>query len=237
MINIINNILSSNGYIPVESNVSLGNHAFYLFSSSKESMREEYFVTIQVKPQSNEAALALLEEKAQELFEAISKSGVVDLHFEKNCTLIICHEEENISRKTILALEEDQYNFKKNVITYTTDELTTLNTHLTKNKIEHITNEAINKIINARRGNDFLAFKNGNANKDKFYSLILKIVLKLPFIIYSPQEYLLTNLNSEIESSFSPSQALIYKRLLESEAEWTDENIHQQVSAIWGELA
>ncbi|MBN0617384.1 hypothetical protein JTM18_36430, partial [Pseudomonas aeruginosa] len=68
---------------------------------------------------SDAAAQKILEEKAQELFEAISNSGKVDRPFEKNCTMLICHEEEGISRQTILALEEDQYNFKKNVITYT----------------------------------------------------------------------------------------------------------------------
>ncbi|HGK0851289.1 TPA: hypothetical protein ACKAFX_005277, partial [Pseudomonas aeruginosa] len=61
--------------------------------------------------------------------------------------------------------------------------------------------------------------------------------LKLPFITYSPQEQQLTNLSSEIENSLSPHQSSIYSQLMESEAEWTDDNIHHQVAKIWGGLA
>jgi hypothetical protein len=242
MIHIINNILSSNGYKQVDIDISFDSHTFYLFCPSEESKREEYFVTIQLQTQSDKAAQTILEEKAQELFEAISNSEKVNRPFEKNCTLLICHEEEHISRQTILALEEDQYNFKKNVITYTPNELAAFKVHLSESAIGKITNEVINKIINAEDGADFLAFKvvqknNKEQTKIKvYYSLILKTALKLPFITYCPQEQKLTNLNSEIESSMSPNQSMIYSRLMETETEWTDENIYKQVSNIWGDL-
>lgn len=236
MINIINNILSSNGYKQVNIEISLDNQAFYLFCPCEESKREEYFITIQLQIQSDAAAQAMLEETAQELFEAICNSGKVDRPFEKNCTMFICHEEEEITRQTILSLEEDQYNFKKNVITYTQDELATLKAYISENKIEKITNGVINMIITSEDGRNFLAFKEDHANSKGYYSLILKTALKLPFITYSPQEQQLTNLNSEIENALNKYQSSIYSRLLESEIEWTDENIHQQVAMIWGDI-
>ncbi len=236
MINIINNILSSNGYKQIGIEAPFNNQAFYLFCLPEESKREEYFVTIQLQTQSDAAAQALQEEKAQELFETISNSGKVDRPFEKNCTMLICHEEDRISRQTILALEEDQYNFKKNVITYTPHELANLESHLSDSGIEKITNKVINEIINSEGGRNFLTFKNDHINSKGYYSLILKAALKLPFITYSPQEHQLTNLNDEIKNSLDPYQSSIYSQLIESETEWTDDNIHQQVAKIWGEL-
>lgn len=236
MINIINNILSSNGYKQIEIDVPFNNQAFYLFCLPEGSKREEYFVTIQLQTQSDAAAQALLEENAQELFEIISNSGRVDRPFEKNCTMLICHEEGRISRQTILALEEDQYNFKKNVITYTPQELANLESHLSDSGIEKITNNLINEIINSRGGRDFLTFKDDHANSKGYYSLVLKSALKLPFITYSPQEHQLTNLNDEIKNSLDAYQSSIYSQLIESEIEWTDDNVHQQVARIWGEL-
>ena len=232
MINIINNILSSSGYEQVKIETLFNNQTFYLFCAPKESKREEYFVTIQLQPQSEAAAQALLEEKAQELFEAISNSEEVDRPFEKNCTMLICHQEERISRQTILALEEDQYNFKKNVITFTPRELADLKAHLSESGADRITNNVINEIINSEHGRKFLAFKDDRANSKNHYSLVLKAALKLPFITYSPQEHQLINLSDEIKISLAPNLHSIYSQLIESE--WTEENIHQQVARIWG---
>lgn len=232
MINIINNILFSNGYKLVNIEFSFNSQAFYLFCPCEESKREEYFLTTQLRMQSDAAAQAVLE-TSQELFEEICNSGKVDRSFEKNCTMFICHEEKEITRQTILSLEEDQYNFKKNVITYTQDELATLKAYISENKIEKITNDVINMIITSEDGRNFLEFKENHANSKGYYALILKTALKLPFITYSPQEQRLTNLNSEIESALNSYQSSIYNRLLESEIEWTDENIHQQVSIFW----
>ncbi len=236
MIDIINNIFASHGYKKVNVELSLDNLSVCLFCSAEESNREEYFVTVQLQIESDEAAQTILEEKAQELFEAISNSGKVDRPFEKNCTMILCQDEGKIDTQTILALEEDPYNFKKNVITYSSSELDALRVHLAESKIEGITNRVINEIINAEGGKGFLEFKDNHMTSKGHYSLILKIALKLPFVTYNPQEQQLTNLSLEIEKSLSPAQFSIYSQLVDSEVEWTDENTYQQVERIWGGL-
>ncbi|MDO8417320.1 MAG: hypothetical protein Q7S87_14030 [Agitococcus sp.] len=235
MINIINNILTSFGYQQANIEYSLDNLAMFLFIPASESNREEYFVTLQLNIQSDESAQTILEETAQELFESIRNSGKVERSFEKNCTMIICHEDAMISRNTILALEEDQYNFKKNVVTYAEHELHALKTHLSESGVEHLTNKIINEIINFGGGKRFLEFKNNHKNINDHYSLILKIALKLPFITYSPHEQQLTNLSLEIEQSFNHYQSVIFTQLMES-GEWADENTHQQVERIWGNI-
>lgn len=236
MITIINNILLNNGYKLVDIELTHEIADIYLFCPLELSKREEYFVTIQLYMQSDEAAQDVLKEKAQELFEKISHSGKVDVSFEKNCTMLLCQDDSKISRKTILAIEEDQYDFKKNVIAYSQKELEDIENYLDQQKIQKITNSIINDIINADSGERFLEFKNNHKMSKDHYSLILKVVLKLPFIIYSPQEQKLTNLSDEFESSLSPDQSLIYNRLVNSDIEWNDENIHQQVERIWGDL-
>lgn len=236
MIKIINNILSSNGYKIVDLKLPLDNQKIYLFCPNQENQREEYFITIQLLTQSNQTAENLLKDNAEELFEAINNSGKVERHFVKNCTMFICHDEAKINRQTVLALEEDPYNFKKNVITYSSLELEDLEKYFETENIKKITNIAINEIINKGSGQNFLAFKDNHNITQNYYSLILKIALKLPFITYNPPEKELTNLCADIEKSFTEQHSLIYKQLMESELEWNENNTYQQVEQIWGNL-
>lgn len=236
MIEIINNILSSSGYKQVDIEPPYNDYDIYLYCPSEAINREEYFVTLQLHAQSDEAAKTILLEKAQILFEEISNSGQVSRPFEKNCTMFICHEEDKINRQTILALEEDPYNFKKNVITYTQPELEALLAYLAENKIESITNAAINNIINSEEGRGFLEFKDSHKSSKSLYSLVLRTTLKLPFVTYHPQEQKLSNLSLEIRKSLSQDQNSIFSQLLDSELELTDENIHKQIERIWSDL-
>ncbi|MBR7737209.1 ABC-three component system middle component 1 [Acinetobacter nosocomialis] len=236
MIKIINNILLSNGYKLVEIELPFDNQNISLFCPNQENQKEEYFVTIQLSFENENDIQTFIMEKSQHIFEIISSSGKVDAPFEKNCTMLICHEENTITRQGILTIEEDQYNFKKNVITYSPIELETLKEYLTENYISQITNTEINKIISGENGKSFLTFKDNHYNTKGYYNLILKIILKLPFITYNPIEKELTNLCIDIENSFDQRQSLIYKQLLTSEIDWNEDSIYEQVEGIWGKL-
>lgn len=234
MINIINNIFFNNGYKLVEFELQQDVAEIYLFCPKDENKREEYFVTVQFRTQSDNAVQDLLEVKAQDWFEEISYSGKVDQTFEKNCTMLLCHEEDEISKQTILMIEEDQYNFKKNVIVYTQQEVVALKSYLEQKQIEKITTSIINSIINADSGKYFLEFKDNNKQQKDHYSLILKTSLKLPFVTYSPQEQQLNNLLDDFENSLSTEQSSTYSQLINSEREWTEKNTDQHVEKIWG---
>lgn len=236
MINIINNILSNNGYKLVDIDLLLESAEIYLFRPLDLSKREEYFVTARLNIQSDIAAVAVLEEIAQELFDKISCSGKVDISFEKNCTMLLCHEEGKINRNTILALEEDHFNFKKNVIVYSEKELLAIQAYLVAEQIDEITNSVINDIITSDNGKNFLNYKENHKHQCDHYSLILKISLKLPFVTYTPKEQELSNLDNDIESALTPDQLLIYKQLVNSKFELNEDIIHQQVEGIWGGL-
>lgn len=232
MISLLNNIMSSNGYHRVDFDPNEHGFMITLFKADNEK-KEEYFITLQAKEQSNEIATLLLEEKAQTIFEKIRNSGAVERYFEKNCTMILCHESSKITKDTILSFEEDPYNFKKNVLTYSTGELLALQTHLSTSDIKNLTNDVINNILNANSGKSFLAFKESSTRG--LYSITLKTALKLPFLIYTPQEQKLSNLALEIEKSLTPQLNLIYTEIISLETEWNDENLLNEIEKIWGE--
>ncbi|WP_122688466.1 ABC-three component system middle component 1 [Pseudomonas viridiflava] len=230
MIDLINNIISNNGYQKIDLNLDEPGFLITLFKASDES-RQEYFLSLQAEEQDNEVAMLLLEEKAQTIFEKIRNSGKTERFFEKNCTMIVCHEALKIKKETIYSLEEDPYNFKKNVLTYSTGELLALQTYLSSNGFEDITNDVINNILNANGGRNFLEFKKSSTKG--LYSITLKTTLKLPFLIYTPQEQKLSNLALDIENKLTTDLNSIYKEITSLETEWNDENILDEVMRIW----
>ncbi|MDO7440339.1 ABC-three component system middle component 1 [Acinetobacter baumannii] len=233
MISIVNHILICNGYKNIELAQFLEGYSCFLFKPIDN--KDEFFVTIESHNQSDDDAKNILENKADELFDLIFYSNIVSPFFKKNCTLILCQEYSKIERSTIFQIEEDPYNFKKNVIIYSENELNSLKDYLSKDNNIRLTNEKINQIINSNNGADFLNFKYNQEKTDNYYSLIIKIILKLPFITYIPQEQDLENLEDEIYNSLSEKQKIIYKKLIDQDIEWNENDIYKNVCSIWGE--
>ncbi|HBP1730966.1 TPA: ABC-three component system middle component 1 [Pseudomonas aeruginosa] len=234
MITILNNIMASNGFSLVDVDLADDAIHFSLYKAQNRR-REEYFLTLEISNPSNEELQLLLDEKAQGIFEDIQKTDKVERFFEKNCTMFICLNSTKLDQNLVLALEEDPYNFKKNVITYSTVELVALNGYLTSNSIHAISNGVINDILNSNSGKDFLDFKLQTRTRNHLYDLIIRATLKLPFLVYSPQEQKLENLSLQINNAIPTQLAETYNNVLS--AEWTDENILANVESIWGDKA
>ncbi|MNY23687.1 hypothetical protein D3C86_1573640 [compost metagenome] len=156
------------------------------------------------------------------------------MFFEKNCTMLICLNSAKLDPELVLAFEEDPYNFKKNVITYSAGELAALNWYLTSHSIEAFGGDIINDILNANGGRDFLAFKY-QSERTPLYNLAIRVVLKLPFLVYSPREQKLENLSGQINDAIPDDKSEIFNQMLM--AEWTDEKILDHVESIWGDKA
>lgn len=231
MITILNNVMASNGLIMVD--VGMDNDTFdFCLYKAQNSRREEYFLTLELTDTSNETLRKFLDEIAQEIFEDIRNSGKVEMFFEKNCTMLICINSAKLDPELVLALEEDPYNFKKNVITYSARELTALNRYLTSHSIQAFSGDIINDILNANGGRDFLAFKY-QSDRNPLYDLAIRFVLKLPFLVYRPREQKLENLSGQIDDAIPDDKSEIFNQMLA--AEWTDENILDRVESIWGD--
>ncbi|MFV3014546.1 hypothetical protein C8K66_11467 [Pseudomonas sp. GV105] len=231
MIKILKNIMVSNGLVVVDVDVDSEISDFYLYRGSS-SQREEYFLVLELTDTSNETLRKFLDEKAQEIFEDIQKSGKVEIFFEKNCTMLICINSEKLDPELVLALEEDPYNFKKNVIIYSDSELAELDNYLVSRPMEAFTGDMINDVLNANDGRDFLAFKY-QRGRNVLYDLVIRVVLKLPFLVYKPREQKLENLSEKIDEAISDDNYEIFNHMLK--AEWTDENVLDHVESIWGD--
>jgi len=235
IINILEKIFESNCYEKVNFDFSLIGAKYFIYTPVAKENKEEYFVLLELLNQSNENLKLTLEDMSEYLFETIIKHGNVERHFGKNSTLIICHKENQIERMTTLSLEEDLYNFKKNVIAYSDKELYGLVNYIKEKKITNLTNENLIKIINENNGVNFVRFKKNTKNNTEYYSVLMKFFLKLPFLTYETQEKGLSKINEDIDKELTVSQRNIRDDILSIEDEWTDESILTFASKNWGE--
>lgn len=235
MINIVENVFLSNQYKKLELNISFDNALCEIFYPNESAKKEEYYVVLQLIDESVCELKALLDEKAQSLFEAIIETGKVARYFEKNCTLLICHNEKNIDLFTILNIEEDVYNFKKNIITYTDNELDQLKNYIHSANINNISCEVLREIINDNEGETFIDFKNTSMNCSTYYSLVMKLFIKLPFLTYSKKIKDLEDLDVQIKNQLTTRQNILLNELVSIGDEWSNMDIHEVVTNIWGE--
>lgn len=234
MIRILNNIMASHSFTLVDIECVDDAFPFSLYKA-QNIRREEYFLTLEIKVSDDKVLQHFLDNKAQEIFEEIQKSDKVERYFEKNCTMLICLEFTNPDRDLVLALEEDPYNFKKNVITYSPAELAALNNYISDNAIQTFDSDIVNAILNSNSGKDFLDFKKQENTQNPLYNLIIRIILKLPFIVYRPQEQKLENLSLQINKSLTPNLTETLSKILSYD--WADELILTHIESIWGEKA
>jgi len=234
MITTLNNIMTSNRFTLVDIDLPSSFFEFSLYKAESRH-REEYFLTIHLDNNSDQALQNFLDNTAQEIFEEIQITDKVELYFEKNCTMLICLDSLGLSQDLVLALEEDPYNFKKNVIKYSSSELAALNAYLASNAIKALTSDIINDIINANNGADFLAYKYQNRDRHRLYDLIVRVMLKLSFLSYNPKEQKLENLTGQIDAALPPTLTETFERILA--VEWADETIIENVESIWGNKA
>jgi hypothetical protein len=91
-----------------------------------------------------------------------------------------------------LKFEENPYHFKKNVVSYSSDELISLNEVLSGD----FCNENLNLLMSADSGQTFEKFKSGTTQEDSYFPLLIRIITKLPFVHYIPQSNQLDNIES-----------------------------------------
>lgn len=225
LIEFICDIMKDNGYVALTNDVQFEGYDFCLFGCGPGVSKEEYFVVMESHIQSEAALSKILSELADEVFEQISAQSNVAEFFKKNSTLIICAEEQSCSTSVILSLEEDQYNFKKNVILFTKSEIESMTSKVGAMNAETVlTNERINRLIAADGGDVFRAFKSGGGGAQNYYSLLLKMVSKVPFLTYIPVAKSLHDLDGAIDTSMTKLQVDMYRGALEEELLTSDKH-------------
>lgn len=209
------NIFIHNGYRQCVSLVKLDGYKFFVFGTADSAAKEEYFVVLESLVQTELSLSKIFSEIADQLFDQLSTQRNMAEYFPKNSTLIICCEETACPLGLALAIEEDHYNFKKNIITYVVAEIYSLAEKIRSEdgKI-NLTNEFINNLINENGGDVFRTFKSSGGISKNYYSLLMKIVSKIPLINYIPPIKSLHDLEAAIGTSMTKEQMSLYESVI-----------------------
>ncbi|NNA85477.1 hypothetical protein HBN85_11980 [Pseudomonas fragi] len=223
LINLIDKVFLSNGYESVEFDHGYDKLSARLYKPSDTENKAEFYLLVESEEASSERADQLLSKWADELYSILRQNPAVDRVFAKNCTMIICWPEIAITSRQIFQIEEDRYNFKKNVISYSAAELTDL---LVKDI--DFTLAQINDLIGAGDGRYFQQFKAKSAELENYYSLLLKIFIKIPFVTYVHDPKRLFDLDSSLVSRLSVDERALYDFTLNLDDDLSDQELMMQ---------
>ncbi|OXX83221.1 hypothetical protein AVM15_12405, partial [Paraclostridium benzoelyticum] len=172
------------------------------FKPTEDLKKQEYFIVINLKQPKEEDLDKLLNEGFNEIYSEVVNSDYFNNYVIKNTTSIIFLELEDLNsarnnstlNKKILDIEESKYNFKKNVITYTSKQINDfMEIYRGKDNI----NEIINDIIYDK--NEFIEFKK-NPISDSVYNLTSKLQIKIPFLTLKNESKSIKSLKQEIDN-------------------------------------
>ncbi len=206
LINLIDKVFLNNGYEAVHFEHSYDDLITRLFKPQTAKNKAEYYLVVEFQNSTNQHADDLLSEWSDILHLKVRENPLVDRVFSKNCTMIICWPSNAITNKQVFKLEEDRYNFKKNVISYSSAELTDL-----QGKNSDLTVVQLNELIGEGNGRFFQSFKDKSDELNNYYSLLLKIFIKVPFVTYLHDPKRLSNLDSSLVEDLSQSELELYE--------------------------
>jgi RecA-family ATPase len=137
------------------------------------------------------------------VFQAVMEGQKNPQRVKNNTTHLVFYLTENENNNFVYALEEDEYYFKKNVITLNYREISDFEEHF-KNSNYNAYKEFLENTVDSH--NLFEIYKK-DGNKD-FYSMILKLYIKIPSLYLS---------KSVSSNELQTLKDLIEKKLIEEE--------------------
>lgn len=220
LITLIDKVFLNNGYEVVIFEHNYDCLIVKLYKPIIALKKAEYYLVIECLNATNQHADVLLSEWADGLHQKVRVHPEIERFFSKNCTMIICWPDHAITDKQIFQLEEDQYNFKKNVITYCLAELEEFET-----KTNDHTLLQLNKMVADGNRRYFQRFKEKSAGLKNYYSLLLKIFIKMPFLTYQHESIGLNNLDSSLVESLTTVELELYEFMQGISKDLTDEEL------------
>ncbi len=192
MLNLIKDICNANNFSVIEFECGLEIYTSFVAIPKESNKNQEYFLLVTSDQLNDELVERLLVCDAETMLENLEKSSFADESLTKNCTMILCSLVGSVSDHSLLKFEENPYHFKKNVISYSSDELISLNEVLSGD----FCNEHLNLLMSADLGQTFEKFKSGTIEEGSYFPLLIRIITKLPFVHYIPQSNQLDNIES-----------------------------------------
>ncbi|MEB8433872.1 hypothetical protein OO007_16665 [Cocleimonas sp. KMM 6892] len=230
MLDILQKLCESNKFVvhEFESNIEDVNSKIVVPNSDNNN--QEYYFILECKSVNDTLITNLTNDHAEKFMDKLEELEFTDESLRKNCTMILCCENSNISEQTLLQFEEDPYYFKKNVITYSKEELLAFEQELNN----QYSNEYLNKLLMS--DGLFELFKTHSLGNDSYYPLLIKVITKLPFIHYLPQQNQLNDLEEFVKTELDESSIKLLDFICREDENLSEEIIDEKISTVWSEL-
>lgn len=192
----------------------------FSFYTRTHSDKNDFYLVAFIK--ENEITFENLKEQLDQYFETIVEEMDVT-GIDKNLSFLLLLETDlvNYSKEKlglIYNLEEDPYDYKKYVLTYTETQVKALKN--VKEKISKPIYNVLNSLLQDKKL--FVSFKKRVEDRNStemqealLYDLVTKLFIKIPFLNVVIKQESLVNLKNEIEKSLSIDQARIVNLILE----------------------
>lgn len=227
MLEFLKHLCKSNSLTVHKFETNLKGVTAQLAVPSDGNSNQEYYFIIENECISDAFLDEVLEKHAEELMDRLEVLDCVNESFRKNSTLILCCKSGRLSDQYLLKFEEDPYYFKKNIITYSIDELTSLKEELNA----EYTNEHLNKLLMKSGGDLFESFKTTSLEEGHYYPLLIKIITKLPFVHYLPQPNQLNDLEGFIRNALDESDINLLDFICEGE--FSSDVMDEKIAIEW----
>lgn len=196
--------------------------------------KQEYFIVMNLKEPKIEDLDKLLNEGFNEIYNELVNSYYFNNYVIKNTTAIIFLELRDLNsasnnsslNKKILDIEESKYNFKKNVITYTSKQVREF--IKVYRELGNI-NESINNIIYDK--DSFVEFKK-NPISESIYNLTSKLQIKIPFLTLNNENKSIKSLKKEINNELTQKKYLEFVNKIISIEDLEDIDIEELIEEI-----
>ncbi len=206
MNNILKRIFEEQGFTNERIEWTIDDNSYIDLSRSFLSLpkddrkKTEYYLTIFLKNPSMDQLEDLVNKKNFELFSEIKFSNIYIGDMDKNLSMLVCIEMSELENEEkiingIYNIEEDQYNFKKYVLTYSANQEIELKEKTSQEM--NVTKFLQEVVIDV---NKFELFKQ-EVNKEALYSLVSKLFIKIPILTLNKVSIPLVNLKEIIEES------------------------------------
>ena len=152
--------------------------------------------------------------KSQDKWFEKCKELINDKDFDKNVSLLIITKKDNedVEKKNIFLIEEDPYQFKKYVLTYTDDSVIELKKNLSPNEAESLLDLVVNDKVFEKYKKNYLDYS--------WLNLLFNIAHKLPFLDIK------ITINQDLKNLFTKSKQELIDRDIYDFYELTDKNFN-----------
>lgn len=231
MLEFIHGVCESNNLEVYDFNPNVEGLKAKLYSPNSENKNQEYYLFLEYDSPDDASLQSLVKEHIEIFMDTLDSLDFTDKSFRKNCTLILCCKIGAITDQSLLEFEEDPYFFKKNVITYSELELIALQKEL---NFQH-DNLSLNNLLMSHGGDLFESFKTLSLEDNHYYPLLVRVMTKLPFVHYIPQQNQLDDLDVFIRGNLNSTDLNLLDKICFDDETLTQEAIETlMLSDEWG---